>query len=96
MWLRFLPQRCGNLELGLEVLFRVETWMNLGKPRKHLQEMSLTKEKGCLYNILTAGPSGPGGPSTNIPCGVRHPKLEVPGASAYPIISSSCAPHSVL
>lgn len=36
-------------------------------------------------NLLTAGPSGPGGPSTNIPCGVRHPKLEATGPAPTPL-----------
>lgn len=58
--------------------------MYRGKPQKSVGNVS-NKRKGCLYNILTAGPSGPGGPSTNIPYGVRHPQLEAPGPTATPL-----------
>lgn len=55
---RGMRQRCGDLELGLEGLFRVETWIHLGKPHKHLKERSLTNERAA--NVIYSPPGLPG------------------------------------
>lgn len=55
---RGMQQRCGDLELGLEGLFRVETWIHLGKPHKHLKERSLTNERAA--NVIYSPPGLPG------------------------------------
>lgn len=60
-------QRCGNLGLGLEGLFRVETWMYLGKPQKCLQEMSLTKERAANIIYSPLGLLGLGVPLQTYP-----------------------------
>lgn len=50
----FYSRGVGIWSLGLEGLFRAQTWMYLGKPQKYLQETSLTIERAAnrIYSPL--------------------------------------------